>query len=70
MRNNTGQAILEYVVVLAIVIGISAILQYGVSKTRNKIWKWMICQVSAACAECNPTESAKKTLPAAGPCKK
>ncbi|NDG85432.1 MAG: hypothetical protein EBX52_10420 [Proteobacteria bacterium] len=69
-RNDSGQAILEYMIVLLIIVSISGVIQFGVSKSRNKLWKWMICQISAACPGCNPTASANKTLQSGGPCKK
>jgi Flp pilus assembly pilin Flp len=68
LRDQSGQAVVEYVVLLTIILGMAATLQYGVQKTRDKLWKFVICKVSAPCPSCGATDSAKAVLPKGGSC--
>lgn len=65
----SGQAILEYILLLSIILSLSGALIASVKGTRDKIWKRMICDVSAVCAECKATDSAKSILKAKADCK-
>jgi len=65
LHHNSGQAILEYVLLLSIIIGMGTILVGGVQRTRDNMWKRILCEVSAACPGRKSTESAKKALPKA-----
>jgi hypothetical protein len=72
MRQKTdqsGQAIIEYVILLVLILSIGGLLFAGVRSSRDKMWKQMICDVSAACPDCPATESAKRALPQAGNCR-
>jgi hypothetical protein len=67
-RDQSGQAVVEYVVLLAVILGVAAVIQFGVQKTRDKLWKFMICKISAPCPSCSATESARSVLPKGGNC--
>jgi predicted transporter len=68
VSNEKGQAIIEYVIMLAVVLGMAGILVFGVKNTRDKLWKHIVCVVSAPCPTCQATESAKQILPQGGNC--
>lgn len=69
--SRQGQAIIEYVLLLAIILSISGLLYSGVAQTRDKMWKRIICNVSAPCPGCTAPERADKLFPQAGiGCKK
>ena len=63
---NAGQAILEYVLLLSIILSMTGIMLASVRSNRDKMWKLFICEVSAACPECKSTASAKAALPGSG----
>jgi|GEM_PF-3193300 len=63
---NQGQAIIEYVLLLSIILSMAGILIGGVRSSRDKLWKKMICEVSAACPDCHSPDSAQSALPHAG----
>ena len=67
--NQSGQAILEYVLVLAIVFSLMSMIMVGVRNTRDKTWKRMLCDVATMCADCKPPSSVDGILPKAGKCK-
>ncbi len=69
-RLESGQAILEYILLLAIIISISGIMISSVRGMRDRMWKQTLCQVSSICAGCQPPESIQRALPEAGNCKK
>jgi hypothetical protein len=66
--NESGQAVIEYVMLLSIILSMAGLLSYGVTKTRDGLWKMIICQVSAPCPACAATQSAKSLLPNGGNC--
>ena len=68
--NQSGQAVVEYVILLAIVVSVSGVIHFGVGRTRDKLWKRMICDISAPCPGCISPKSAKDTLPRGGNCEK
>jgi hypothetical protein len=61
-----GQALVEYILLLSIILGMAGILMATVRSNRDKMWKRMICEVSAACPDCRATQSARAALPNAG----
>ncbi len=67
-RNGSGQAVVEFLVLLTLILGVAGMLQFGIQKTRDKIWKFVICKVSAPCPNCAATDSAKAVLPKGGNC--
>lgn len=67
--SNSGQAIIEYVLLLVILMSITGLFIAGVRTSRDKMWKQMICDVSAACPNCPATDSAKQMLQGAGDCR-
>jgi hypothetical protein len=63
---NSGQAIIEYVLLMSIIVGMSGAIMFAVRKNRDKMWKIMICDVSAACPSCKSTDSAKNFFKSSG----
>jgi hypothetical protein len=63
---QSGQAIIEYILLLSIIITVSGLILGSVRSSRDKLWKMMICQVSAACPTCKATDSARTALPNTG----
>jgi hypothetical protein len=68
VSDQKAQAILEYVIVLSIIFGIAGLIRFGLQTSRDRLWKRMICEVSAVCVGCPAPESAKNILPRAGDC--
>ena len=66
---SSGQAVIEFVLLLTIILLVSGALITGVASTRDKMWKRMLCVISAACADCKSTESAKKAAGSGVSCK-
>ena len=64
--NNAGQAIIEYVLLLSMIISMTSLMIAGVRSNRDKMWKRILCEVSAACPDCQSTPSAKAALPQSG----
>jgi hypothetical protein len=63
---QSGQAIIEYILLFAIILSMAGLIVGGLSKTRDKMWKGMLCEVSAACPTCRSTDSAKTIFPSSG----
>ena len=68
-KNHSGQALIEYVLLLSIIISMTCIMIAGVRSSRDKMWKQVLCEVSAACPDCKATESAKSAIKGSGACK-
>ena len=64
--NQSGQAIIEYVLLLSIILSAAGIMIGGARAGRDKMWKQLVCEVSAACPDCKSTETAKAALPQSG----
>ena len=65
-RGESGQAIVEYILLLSIIMSMTGLMIAGVRSNRDKMWKRVLCEVSAACPDCKSTASAKAALPSAG----
>ncbi len=66
VNRKSGQAIIEYVLLLSIILGIAGLLVGSIRSTRDKMWKQIMCEVSAECPTCTATDSAKSALPKSG----
>jgi hypothetical protein len=64
--NQSGQAIVEYILLLSMIISMTGIMIAGVRSNRDKMWKRILCEVSAACPDCKSTQGAKSALPNSG----
>ncbi len=63
-KQQSGQAILEYVLLLVIILGMGGIIvKGGVQVARDKLWKQILCDVSRACPKCKAPDSINKALP-------
>ena len=54
--------------VLLVILSIGFTLQNGIRGSRDKLWKRIICQVTAPCPGCKASDSAKNVLPKGGDC--
>jgi hypothetical protein len=54
--------------VLLVILSIGFALQSGIRGSRDKLWKRIICDVTAPCPGCAAPESAKNVLPNGGNC--
>lgn len=68
-KNQSGQALVEYVLLLSIIVSMTTIMIAGVRSGRDKMWKQILCEVSAACPGCKATESARNAIQGSGACK-
>jgi|GEM_PF-695941 len=57
--NRSGQAILEYVLMLLIAVAGVAILSRGLKSSLLSIWGYMAQQISAPCPGCKAPENVK-----------
>ena len=64
-NRESGQALVEYVLLLVILLSMGGIIIVGIQSARDNMWKRLLCEVSAACPDCKSTESAKNALPKA-----
>ncbi|MBS1959753.1 MAG: hypothetical protein JST80_09800 [Bdellovibrionales bacterium] len=65
-HSESGQAIIEYVILLTIILTITGLFVAAVRSSRDKMWKQMICDISAACPDCHSPQSAQDALPKSG----
>lgn len=49
-----GQAIIEYILLLGLVITLVAVLGRGFRTIQNRVWMEMACVVAAPCPNCPP----------------
>jgi hypothetical protein len=63
---SSGQAILEYILLISIILSLGTILIGGIQKSRDKLWKQILCDVSRACPKCAIPEKVKTSFPKAG----
>jgi hypothetical protein len=59
LRNDSGQAILEYVLMVALAVGVVTLIGVGFRKTVFKVWKGMSRDVAAACPGCPPNPAVR-----------
>lgn len=52
IRDQKGQAVFEYVITLAIVVGTIGALSIGFRGTVTRLWKVLAKEVTAACPGC------------------
>jgi Flp pilus assembly pilin Flp len=54
LGSESGQAILEYVLMLMVAISVVAILSSGLKTSLLSLWEFMARQIAAACPGCPP----------------
>jgi hypothetical protein len=60
LRNSEGQAVLEYVLMLLMAIGVVTSISLGFKKSLFKIWEIFAQEISAACPrDCAPDSRIK-----------
>lgn len=69
---KSGQAILEYLIILTIAIALAGILQFGLRKSMGRLWLGVSCDVAAPCPTCRDStaslRAAEGPLGAPGAC--
>jgi hypothetical protein len=65
-RQNLGQATIEYVLMIAVVFSIASLIVSGIRGTRDKLWKRILCEVSAPCVGCVAPEGVNLLLQKSG----
>jgi len=56
IQDDSGQATVEYVLMLGMAVSVISIFTVGVRKTTFKLWSTFIREIAAACPGC-PTDS-------------
>ena len=59
LSSQRGQAILEYVLMMLIVVAMVAILSKGLKSSLLIMWEFMAQKISAACPGCPPPPNVK-----------
>ncbi len=49
---KSGQAIVEYLLILSTAILLAVVIQVGLRKAGNRLWLQMSCEVAAPCPTC------------------
>jgi hypothetical protein len=66
-ESQSGQTILEYILLLSIAAAMTLALGNGFKKARNFLWARMACEVSAPCPKCPPDPEVKAKANALAP---
>jgi len=61
-RNESGQGILEYILMLAVAVSVFGVLANGFKNIVLGTWQKMACEVAAPCPGCRPPESVDNKL--------
>lgn len=51
---TSGQAVIEYIITLALIISVITIMASGFRRSLNKMWEFYAKQISAPCPGCPP----------------
>lgn len=66
-RSESGQAIVEYLLMVMVALSVAATLAFGFRKAFFRMWMQMACEITAPCPHCQaPPEirgSANKVAP-------
>jgi hypothetical protein len=49
-----GQALIEYILILALVVTVVAVMGRGFRAIQNRVWMEITCLVAAPCPGCQP----------------
>ncbi len=55
MTDDSGQAIVEYILMVMLVIGVASGLAIGLRRSVFRIWSYITTNVAAACPGCPPS---------------
>jgi hypothetical protein len=61
-RKESGQGILEYILMLAVAVSIFSVLANGFKRIVLTMWQQMACEIAAPCPGCAPPESVRNKL--------
>jgi hypothetical protein len=56
---ESGQAVLEYVLMLSMAVGVVILIGVGFRKSIFKVWQGFTRDIAAACPGCPPNDQAK-----------
>jgi len=62
LRDQKGQALIEYVLMIFVVISVVGILGYGFREILLSVWQLMSCDITAACPSCPVDPSIKNKI--------
>ncbi|MCC7441377.1 MAG: hypothetical protein IT285_07080 [Bdellovibrionales bacterium] len=62
LKDEGGQAIVEYVVMLGVTVTIVGTLAQGLRAIILVLWQTMTCDISAACPTCPPAEEIRNKI--------
>ena len=57
---NSGQAIIEFIMMMAAAIAMALLLGAGFQKSAGGLWKSIFCEVSAPCPSCSAPDQVKR----------
>ena len=66
--DESGQAVVEYILMLLVAIGVVAVMANGFKRIILGLWQEMACDIAAPCPDCAPPGSVKNRL-SSGSCK-
>jgi Flp pilus assembly pilin Flp len=55
IRNEDGQAVVEYVLLLVAVVSVIGVLKTGIRKITAMFWLFMARRIAAPCPACTPS---------------
>jgi Flp pilus assembly pilin Flp len=61
-RNQSGQAVVEYIILLSMAVAIALAMAAGFNGISKKLWQLIACEVSAPCPGCQVDEAVKNAL--------
>lgn len=58
-EEDDGQAVLEYLLMLAVTVSVLGVLASGMRRVLVELWEKMARQIAAPCPGCTPPESVR-----------
>ncbi len=55
-QQQSGQAVVEYILMLLVAMGLMAVISKGMKKTLGLFWKGLSSEIAAPCPGCPPRE--------------
>jgi hypothetical protein len=55
-QQQSGQAVVEYILMLLVAMGLMAVISRGMKKTLGIFWKGLSSEIAAPCPGCPPRE--------------
>lgn len=58
-QQQSGQAVVEYILMLLVAMGLMAVISRGMKKTLQVFWKGLSSEIAAPCPGCPPREESR-----------